>query len=102
MTILPVIYVSVALCSFATLYKDLQEATNLSSEQRECSWRVIILAATLWPIVVPISYLEKRSKARQLFYRISEGKNAQTPLLLEIEIERDTEKQQKTVQNLVS
>jgi hypothetical protein len=82
------------------LYKDLQEATNLSPEQRKCSWRVIILAATLWPIVLPISYLEKRSKARQLFCRFSEGENTQAPLLLEIEIERDAEKQQKTVQTL--
>lgn len=100
MAILPVIYFSVALWSFASLFKDLQEETNLSSEQRECSWRVIILAATLWPIVLPISYLEKRSKAQQLFYRISEGKNTQTPLILDFEIERNTEKQQKTVQNL--
>ncbi len=51
---------SVALWYFATLFKDFQEETNLSPEQMKYSWRVIIIAATLWLIAVPISYLEKR------------------------------------------
>ncbi len=54
------LYLSVALWYFATLFKDFQEETNLSPEQMKYSWRVIIIAATLWLIAVPISYLEKR------------------------------------------
>jgi hypothetical protein len=65
MSILPVIYLSVAVWSFANLFKGLQEEINLSFEERKYAWEVIILAATLWPIIMPISYLEKRSKAKQ-------------------------------------
>ncbi len=104
MPILPVIYLSVALCSFASLLKDLQEETDLSSEERQCSLKVIILAATLWPIVVPISYLEKRAKAQQmqLFNRIPEVGKTQAPLSVQFELERDTEKQQEAVQGLAA
>jgi hypothetical protein len=65
MSILPVIYLSVAVWSFANLFKGLQEEINLSFEERKYAWEVIILAATLWLIIMPISYLEKRSKAKQ-------------------------------------
>jgi hypothetical protein len=67
MPIIPLLYLSVAFWSFARLFKDLQEEVNLSSEERKYSWEVIILASTLWPIIIPISYLEKRSKAKQQF-----------------------------------
>lgn len=66
MLILPILYFSVAFWFFATLFKALQEETNLSSEERKCSLEVIILAATLWPIVLPISYFEKRSRLETL------------------------------------
>jgi len=67
MEILSAAYLSVALYSFASLFKALKQETNLSPEQRQCSLKVISLAAVFWPIVMPLSYLEKRSKAKQDF-----------------------------------
>ncbi len=102
MEILSAVYLSVALCSFATLFKALKQETNLSPEQRQCSLKVISLAAIFWPIVMPLSYLEKRSKAKQEFCQIYEIENAPVPLSPEFERKSETAKQQEAMQSFAA
>jgi hypothetical protein len=102
MPLLPVLYFSVALGYFATLFKDLQGEANLSPEQRQCAWRVIILAATLWPLVLPIAYLERRAKAKQGFVQLPKFENSQVSLSSEFVRERGTQKQQESLQDLAA
>lgn len=102
MPLLPVVYLSVAIGYFATLLKALQDEAQLSPEQRQCAWRVMILAAALWPVVLPIAYLEKRSKAQQRHVQISQHETIQVLVSSEIETERDTQNHQETLQNLTA
>ena len=112
MALLSGLYLVVALSFFGTLFNGLSKSTDLSKEQRECSLKVMSLAAIFWPIVLPISYLEKRSKAKQGFYQpkmeksqasvVSEWKTS--PVLFSSKFERktETEKQHKVVNSLVA
>jgi hypothetical protein len=43
-------------------FKAFSQETNLSLPERNTSWRVLILATIIWPLVVPISNLEKVKK----------------------------------------
>ncbi|MCA1995381.1 MAG: hypothetical protein LDL41_25535 [Coleofasciculus sp. S288] len=67
MIVLSATYVLSALFCFATWFNVFRKDTHLSPEQKRISKRVLIVATLLWPIVVPISYLEKRSKKQQPF-----------------------------------
>lgn len=102
MEILSALYLSAALYSFASLFKALKEETNLSPEQRQCSLKVISLAAIFWPIVMPLSYLEKRSRAKQEFCQIYEIEKTPAPLSPEFERKSETAKQQEAMQSLAA
>jgi len=54
-----VFYIIIAAHFFTTWLKFLeQELRTYSSEDRYLSWVTLIVATILWPVVVPISYLE--------------------------------------------
>ena len=105
MAILSGLYVLVALSFFGTLFKGFKKSTDLSPEQRECALKVMSLAAIFWPVVAPISYLEKRSKSKQVFYQpkieksqepvVPEFEMNQVLIVSEFEIKSETQKQQK-------
>jgi hypothetical protein len=59
MVLLPAIYLSAALYYFTHWWKAFQQDTDLSDEESRFSWFVIVVATLLWPIVVPISEIEK-------------------------------------------
>ncbi|HEY9669022.1 MAG TPA: hypothetical protein V6C91_19585 [Coleofasciculaceae cyanobacterium] len=102
MPLLPILYLSVAIGYFANLLKALQNEAQLSSEQRQCAWRVMILAAALWPVVLPIAYLEKRSKAKHRHVQVFQHKTIQVLVSSENQTERDSQKPQETLQNLTT
>ena len=112
MALLSGLYLVVALSFFGTLFDDLSKSADLSQEQRECSLKVMSLAAIFWPIVLPISYLEKRAKAKQGFYQPKMEKSQASvvpeletsPVLLssKFEIKTETEKQHQVVNSLVA
>jgi hypothetical protein len=112
MAIVSGLYLLVALSFFGTLFEGLKMSTDLSQEQRECSLKVMSLAAIFWPVVLPISYLEKRSKAKQEFYQPKIEKS-QAPVLRDLEVSQvllssnfdvksETEKQQEAVKSVVA
>ncbi|MBE9149747.1 hypothetical protein IQ257_14810 [Coleofasciculus sp. LEGE 07092] len=41
----------------------LNQQTDLLGEEKRLSYIVLVVATILWPLVVPISYLEKLSRA---------------------------------------
>ncbi|HAA31681.1 MAG TPA: hypothetical protein DCE56_33245 [Cyanobacteria bacterium UBA8553] len=112
MALLSGLYLVVALSFFGSLFEGLSKSTDLSKEQRECSLKVMSLAAIFWPIVLPISYMEKRSKAQQGFYQPQMEKSQvsvvpeleTSPVLLssKFEITTETEKPHKVVNSLVA
>lgn len=113
MAILSGLYLLVALSFFGTLFDGFRKSTDLSAEQKECSLKVMSLAAIFWPVVVPIAYLEKRSKAQQEYYQLAKVENNQVPVLprfdmsqvllsSEFEINSETKKQQEAVESLVA
>lgn len=59
MTVLPSIYLSVALYFFWIWLEAFKQEKNIPSQQLHISWLVLIVATIFWPIVVPISYLER-------------------------------------------
>ncbi len=85
MAILSGLYLLVALSFFGTLFEGFKKSTDLSPEQRECALKVMSIAAIFWPVVAPISYLEKRSKSKQVSYQPKSAKS-QSPALPEFEV----------------
>jgi hypothetical protein len=65
--VLTVLYFSKAFYHFAIWFNVFKQETSLSSTDKGLLWGVLVLATILWPIVVPISYLEKRALSQQLF-----------------------------------
>ncbi|MBD1804884.1 hypothetical protein H6F98_05365 [Microcoleus sp. FACHB-SPT15] len=61
------LYVSTAFYCFATCLKVFKRENDLSVAERWLSWGVLALATILWPIVVPLSYLERRSFGSEHF-----------------------------------
>ena len=61
------LYVSTAFYCFATCLKVFKRENDLSVAERCLSWGVLALATILWPIVVPLSYLERRSFGSEHF-----------------------------------
>jgi hypothetical protein len=55
------LYVSTAIHYFASWFKVLKQDTNLSEQDRSFCLRVLVIAVLLWPIVLPIAALEKRT-----------------------------------------
>lgn len=113
MTILSGLYLLVALSFFGTLFEGFKKTTDLSAEQRDCSLKVMTLAAVFWPVVIPIAYLEKRSKAKQELYHIYKSQESQVPMLPELEtsqvvllpefeIKSEAQEQQESVKSFVA
>ncbi len=65
--VLTALYFSKAFYHFAIWFNVFKQETSLSSTDKGLLWGVLVLATILWPIVVPISYLEKRALSQQLF-----------------------------------
>jgi hypothetical protein len=61
-----VVYVIMAPYFFTTWFKVFKRDSSLSSPEKRLSWVTLLIATILWPIVVPIAYLELLSK-RNLF-----------------------------------
>lgn len=53
------LYLAIAILTFAYLLTKFWRDRTTSKTQLS-SWKVLILAAALWPIVLPISYLERK------------------------------------------
>ncbi len=65
--VLTALYFSKAFYHFAIWFNVFKQETSLSSTDKGLLWGVLVLATILWPIAVPISYLEKRSLGQQPF-----------------------------------
>lgn len=61
------LYFLTAFYCFVTCLKFFKRENNLSISEQHLSWGVLALATILWPIVVPLSYLEKRTLSSQDF-----------------------------------
>jgi hypothetical protein len=61
------LYTLTALYYFSTWFIVFKQEINLSSDEKSLLWGVLVLAAILWPIVIPISSLEKRIISQQPF-----------------------------------
>ena len=55
---LVVVYLLMASCFFYSWLKLFKKDTSLSSNERLLSRIVLLIATILWPVVVPIAYLE--------------------------------------------
>jgi hypothetical protein len=55
------LYLSKAVHYFVTSVKVLKQDSNLTEQERSFCLKVLVVAAILWPIVRPISALEKRT-----------------------------------------
>ena len=71
MMVLLGIYLLVACKLLHTWLTTLQKNTDLSYEQKYISWVVLAIATVFWPIVVPISYMEKCAKVERELNKIS-------------------------------
>ncbi|MBS0018570.1 MAG: hypothetical protein KFF72_19845 [Arthrospira sp. SH-MAG29] len=58
-TLIVRLYLAIAILTFAYLLQKFWRDRTTSKTQLS-SWQVLILAAALWPIVLPISYLERK------------------------------------------
>lgn len=60
------VYVVSAPCFFTNWLQFFkQEAGKLSEEEKQLSLMTLVMASILWPVVVPVAYLEKLSKAKE-------------------------------------
>lgn len=65
MLIISGLYSLSALYCFASWFNVFRQAPNLSASQRRDSIKILLIATLFWPIVVPISYIEKHTKSQQ-------------------------------------
>ena len=71
MMVLLIIYLLVACKLLHTWIKSIEKNPDLSYDQKYICWIVLAIATVFWPIVVPISYMEKCAKAERDFNKIS-------------------------------
>ncbi len=71
MMVLLGLYLLVACKLLHTWINSVQKNTDLSYDQKYLCWIVLAIATIFWPIVVPISYMEKCAKAERDFNKIS-------------------------------
>ncbi len=64
MTALTALYLSVVLYCFATWFKVFHLDTDSSPPQKRLALKVLIVGCIFWPIVVPLSKLEKGTLAQ--------------------------------------
>ena len=63
---LGLVYLVSAPCFFTSWLQFFKrEAGNLSEEEKQLSLATLVMASVLWPLVVPVAYLEQLSKAKQ-------------------------------------
>ena len=70
--ILTVLYFATAIQCFSSWFKRFRQDTSLSDSEKRLCWQVLAVATIFWPIVLPISSLEKRicaSPIESLFWR---------------------------------
>jgi len=113
MAMLSGLYLLVALSFFCTLFDGFKKTADLSAEQKACSLKVMSLAVLFWPVVIPIAYLEKRSKAKRQLYQIHKSQESQVPpspkletsqvvLFPEVEIKSAAEEPQEVLKSFVA
>lgn len=61
------VYFLAALYYFTKWFILFKQQANLSSTDKGLLWGVLVLATVFWPIVIPISSLEKRAFSEQPF-----------------------------------
>lgn len=61
------LYLVGVLYFFFIFYNLFKENTNLDAEQKRISWIALMISSGFWPLVVPISCIEKRSIKHLLF-----------------------------------
>lgn len=70
--ILTALYFATAIHCFASWFKRFRQDTSLSEAEKRLCLKVLAVATLFWPIVLPISSLEKRifgSPFESLFWR---------------------------------
>lgn len=65
------IYLSIACKLLHTWLKAFQQTPDLANDQKYICWMVFAIATVFWPIVLPISYLEKCAKGQQELNKVS-------------------------------
>ena len=68
MKVLPAIYFSAAFYFFGFWFEAFKRDTNMSIQEKRLSLLVLIVATVLWPIAVPICYLERVNTAARDMY----------------------------------
>jgi hypothetical protein len=58
--VLSVVYLVTATCYFVSCFKLFRQDRNLSEPEKRLCLQVLTLATIFWPIVLPLSSLEKR------------------------------------------
>ena len=82
---LVVVYLLMAPCYFNTWWEFFKRDTSLSSEDRLLSTITLLVATVMWPIVVPIAYLELlREKINAPDVPRSVSSSSLRPLLISI------------------
>ncbi|HEY9637629.1 MAG TPA: hypothetical protein V6D14_29815 [Coleofasciculaceae cyanobacterium] len=61
------VYLLTALYYFTNWFIVFKQETSLSSTEKGLLWGVLVLGTLLWPIVVPLSQLEKQTLGQQPF-----------------------------------
>lgn len=59
MLVFPVLYLSGALYCFTVWFKAFQRDSEMTAQQRHYSLKVLSIAILFWPLVAPLSCLEK-------------------------------------------
>jgi hypothetical protein len=59
MLVFPALYLSGALYCFTVWFKAFQRDTEMTAQQRHFSLKVLSIAVLFWPLVAPLSCLEK-------------------------------------------
>ena len=65
MAFIGAVYLLVAGYFFNKWFKLYRQDTNMSEEEKQLSKVILAIATVLWPVTVPLSYIEKASKAKK-------------------------------------
>jgi hypothetical protein len=74
------LYVIVMPILFLNWYGFYQQEEDLTSAERQASRIVMVIATVLWPIVLPLSYLELMGKLKRYERRTTQPASSFTPL----------------------
>ncbi|MGC9527731.1 MAG: hypothetical protein ACP5D7_19530 [Limnospira sp.] len=65
-------YVAIAILTFAYFFRGFWRDRSTAKTDRS-SWQVLGVASLFWPVVLPLSYLERRTNATALKAEMYEG-----------------------------